>query len=308
VILERSATISARLTTRGGATSFRFEYGPTTSYGQSTTVGTLAAGPPDRTVTAALEALTPGTVYHFRVIAWNKHGTSTGDDRSFTTTSAVTPPLAGPDANAGVGDDSGPTNDDMSMPSSTAAPEPQLGRSMVVAPVQGTIKVKLPDTPGYATLAAGDSVPVGTLVDTRHGTVKLTSALGAGTTQTGEFRGALFQVRQSRARRAMTDIVLRGGSFGQCRPTSHDRRDATIAASRRTRPARRLWARDRNGRFRTHGRNSVATVHGTSWVTTDTCAGTRTRVTEGAVAVRDRHRHRTVLVRAGHSYLARNAR
>ena len=69
VILERSAAISALLTTRGGATSFRFEYGPTTRYGQSTTVGTLAAGPPNRTVTAALEALTPGTVYHFRVIA-----------------------------------------------------------------------------------------------------------------------------------------------------------------------------------------------------------------------------------------------
>jgi hypothetical protein len=147
-------------------------------------------------------------------------------------------------------------------------------------------------------------VPVGTLVDTRHGTVKLTSALSAGATQTGEFRGALFQVRQPRARRGMTDIVLRGGNFAHCPRTISSRHgDATIAGRPRT-PARRLWARDRNGRFRTHGRNSVATVHGTSWVTTDTCAGTRTRVTEGAVAVRDRHRGKTVLVRAGHTQLS----
>jgi hypothetical protein len=40
-------------------------------------------------------------------------------------------------------------------------------------------------------------------------------------------------------------------------------------------------------------------------VTTDTCAGTRTTVTEGAVAVRDLRRKRTVVVRAGKSYLAR---
>jgi hypothetical protein len=40
-------------------------------------------------------------------------------------------------------------------------------------------------------------------------------------------------------------------------------------------------------------------------LTEDTCAGTRTRVTEGSVAVRDLNRKRTVIVRAGHSYLAR---
>jgi len=69
---------------------------------------------------------------------------------------------------------------------------------------------------------------------------------------------------------------------------------------------RKLWGQDKGGRFRTHGRNSVATVRGTRWVTTDTCAGTRTTVTEGAVAVRDLRRRKTVVVRAGRSYLARS--
>ena len=39
--------------------------------------------------------------------------------------------------------------------------------------------------------------------------------------------------------------------------------------------------------------------------TVDRCDGTLTRVVEGSVRVRDRVRHRTVIVRAGRSYLAR---
>jgi hypothetical protein len=71
---------------------------------------------------------------------------------------------------------------------------------------------------------------------------------------------------------------------------------------------RRLWARDRGGRFRTHGRNSVATARGTAWLTVDRCDGTLTVVSEGAVEVRDGRRRRTVLVRKGRKYLARARR
>jgi hypothetical protein len=46
-------------------------------------------------------------------------------------------------------------------------------------------------------------------------------------------------------------------------------------------------------------------VRGTRWLTEDRCDGTLTRVTNGAVVVRDFKRHRSVVVRAGHSYLAR---
>jgi hypothetical protein len=67
---------------------------------------------------------------------------------------------------------------------------------------------------------------------------------------------------------------------------------------------RRLWGRDSGGRFRTYGRHSHATVRGTRWLTEDRCGGTLTRVTEGAVVVRDLARRRSVVVRAGHSYLA----
>ena len=46
-------------------------------------------------------------------------------------------------------------------------------------------------------------------------------------------------------------------------------------------------------------------MRGTRWLTEDRCDGTLTRVTNGAVVVRDFKRHRKVLVRAGHSYLAK---
>ena len=60
--------------------------------------------------------------------------------------------------------------------------------------------------------------------------------------------------------------------------------------------------------FRTRGGNSVATVRGTAWYVEDRCDGTLTRVSKGSVSVYDRGRHRTVVVRAGHSYLAHSIR
>jgi hypothetical protein len=106
----------------------------------------------------------------------------------------------------------------------------------------------------------------------------------------------------------MTTLVLRGGDFGICRREGRGTRRAGVVANAsyiRGDPVRRLWGRDSGGHFRTFGRHSQATVRGTRWLTADRCDGTLTRVAAGAVAVRDRVRHRTVVVRAGHSYLAR---
>jgi ferric-dicitrate binding protein FerR (iron transport regulator) len=68
-----------------------------------------------------------------------------------------------------------------------------------------------------------------------------------------------------------------------------------------------LWG-DGSGSFRTRGQYSAATVRGTRWLVQDSCAGTRTRVVRGAVTVRDLVRRKTIVVRAGKSYLARPPR
>jgi hypothetical protein len=183
-------------------------------------------------------------------------------------------------------------------------PAPVQGKTVVVAPGQGKVLVRKPGTKRFRELADGASVPVGSEVDARVGRVRLVSAVTDGL-QGGTFWGGRFVVRQRRAGDGMTSLVLRGGSFRHCRRTANAASFPLALASGKRKPIRQLWSRDRDGRFRTHGRNSVATARGTEWVTEESCDGTRTRVFEGAVSVRDRIKKRTKLVRAGHSYLAR---
>ena len=59
-----------------------------------------------------------------------------------------------------------------------------------------------------------------------------------------------------------------------------------------------------HGKFRTKGRYAAATVRGTIWTTADRCDGTLVHSIKDSVTVNDLVRHKTVIVRAGHSYLA----
>lgn len=179
-------------------------------------------------------------------------------------------------------------------------PPPVIGRQVDVSPVRGTVLVALPGG-HFAPLTGGQQIPVGATVDTRHGTVSLTSAANlAGATQNGDFSGAVFKIVQQRAAKAVTELRLAGGSFAAC--TRARRASAARSLPRRT--VRSLHGSAR-GRYRTSGRYSSATVHGTDWTVTDRCDGTLTSVRQGAVLVNDFRRHRTITVRAGHSYLAR---
>lgn len=59
-----------------------FEWGPTTSYGQQTWAEQATA---TGAFSAMLTGLTASTVYHVRAKAWSGHGSSYGDDMTFTT-------------------------------------------------------------------------------------------------------------------------------------------------------------------------------------------------------------------------------
>jgi hypothetical protein len=193
-----------------------------------------------------------------------------------------------------------------------AATAPVLGESMGVKAVDGAVQVRLPQSSGYAPLGAVGSIPSGAIVDARAGSIELRTAVGrSGRTQAATIGGAVFEVRQSATRNGMTDLILRQGRPSDCPRAGRGLARAAAAHPVSAKSARGrstgLWARDRHGRFRSRGRNSVATVRGTRWVTRETCAGTLTRVLDGAVDVRDLRKHRTVRVGAGHSYLARDA-
>jgi hypothetical protein len=185
--------------------------------------------------------------------------------------------------------------------------KPVLGSTVGAAPQSGTVEVRQPGTSGFTPLQDGASIPVGSTIDARNGSVNVVTAVGhAGAVQTASFHGAVFTVRQSRKTGGLTDIFLRGGDFSACRPAPAGAH--LLAKKKRRRAIRRLWGHDHHGRFRTHGRGAIATVRGTTWIVTDHCDGTRTSVINGAVSVRDKRRHRTVLVHAGHSYFARTSR
>ena len=192
-------------------------------------------------------------------------------------------------------------------------PRAELGETLVVREVSGNVFVATPVAAARASAGGASTsqkgltfvplsqvreVPVGSFLDTRRGTVSLTSARDrAGRTQSGNFNRGLFQVLQSKRRsaRGLTDIVLKGGSFARSRCGSAGRAQASAL---RRRVVRRVRSNAR-GRFRTRGRHSAATVRGTVWETTDRCDGTLTKVTRGSVTVFDNRRRKNIVVRAG---------
>lgn len=83
------ATVAGTVNPKGLATSYRFEYGTSTSYGSQTADASAGSDSSDHAQSAALSGLAPGTTYHFRILATNSVGTSVGADQVFTT---ATPP------------------------------------------------------------------------------------------------------------------------------------------------------------------------------------------------------------------------
>jgi hypothetical protein len=168
---------------------------------------------------------------------------------------------------------------------------------VTVGESKGTILIRLPGSNALVPLTADSTIPVGAVIDATNGHVQLTSATDAnGKTQTGEFWGAQFKVKQTKDR--YTELVLAGDKLDSCKPKKGTK------GKKKSRATNSLWGRDRNGRFRTRGRNGTATVRGTRWLTEDSCDGTLFRVTQGAIDVRDDVEKRTIRLKAGGRYFA----
>jgi hypothetical protein len=78
------ATLKGGVYGKGETTQFYFEYGTTEAYGQSTPEHEIA-GAGYEEEKEAVTGLTPGTHYHYRIVATNSYGTSYGADKSFST-------------------------------------------------------------------------------------------------------------------------------------------------------------------------------------------------------------------------------
>jgi hypothetical protein len=197
--------------------------------------------------------------------------------------------------------------------------KPEALKSVAVRVVSGEVFYKKPSSlaqapAGFKPLVGGATLPVGTTLETTKGRVELVAAArtSGGQTMKAQFfqgRFVIRQVRQARrgakSRRLFTQLRLAGGTFkSTCRANASASRTLAATKKRSKKKVRRLWG-DGKGSFQTRGQGAAATVRGTRWLTEDRCDGTLVRVRRGRVAVRDLRLRKTIIVRAGQSYVAK---
>jgi hypothetical protein len=119
---------------------------------------------------------------------------------------------------------------------------------------------------------------------------------GGARVASAELTGAAVTVRQTSGPRITTALTVR-------RPACSTGAAASAAGSKARRV--RLRSKKGRGRWKVQGRFSTGAAEGTDWTTVESCSRTTTIVRTGRVRVYDRERRRSVLVRAGGSYVAR---
>ncbi len=206
-------------------------------------------------------------------------------------------------------------------PTSSASPEivepgslpaPHFAKTVNAEPVRGTVWIRKKGSRGFQVLTAGQQIPVGSILDTTHGRVRLTSAkTRSGTVETADFYAGAFRVLQPASGKPVTVLKLIDTVAQEHRRSRH----ATVSAHRSGWRRRHkghhghsskngLWGSG-HGNYTTKGRYGSATVRGTIWFTQDRASGTFFEAKKHNVLVRDLRRHRTILLHAGQHYLAR---
>ena len=198
-----------------------------------------------------------------------------------------------------------------SAPTTVKVPAPLLGRKVNAAPISGKVFVLIDGR--LVPLTATTQIRSGTVVDALHGMLSITTATGSGTkTQTGRFGGAVFRVTQTKAgaSKGLTTLTLVNHAFkgAPSYATCKSRKAGDASAAALSSKTLQLLHASAHGKFRTSGRYSAATVRGTTWTIADRCDGTLTHVITDSVAVTDFVRHRTIILHAGQSYLAKATR
>lgn len=84
-VTSSSATLNGTVNPESLATTYQFNWGLTTSYGNSTASASAGSGAVPVAETASLTGLLANTTYHYQIQATNSAGTSFGADQTFTT-------------------------------------------------------------------------------------------------------------------------------------------------------------------------------------------------------------------------------
>jgi hypothetical protein len=82
-VADTTADVNAEIDPFGSETSYRFEYGTSTNYGNTLPDVNIGSGTEPVAVTGHLTGLQSGATYHYRVVASNDWGTSISPDSTF---------------------------------------------------------------------------------------------------------------------------------------------------------------------------------------------------------------------------------
>jgi hypothetical protein len=217
-----------------------------------------------------------------------------------------------------------PTPKNKVLSSQTRLPAPVLGRTVNAEVVSGVVFVKLPTGAplslagplstafeslskglGFVPLSEARQIPVGSILETTHGVVKLTTATAtAGKVQFGDFGAGIFKLLQNRKQRGLTELDIIDLRSPQQVCATLGKRASVAGRHLPSTVLGRLNSTD-HGKFTARGQYSAATVRGTVYSVTNECAGTLTQVSRGEVSVRDFVRRKTITLFAGQHYLAK---
>ena len=173
-----------------------------------------------------------------------------------------------------------------------ALPPPARGRSLLVTPAVGAVRVQPTGTPASIPLREPDIAPDRSEVDARSGSLSIGVLDHARRPANAQVSGGRFRMDSPPSGAVVADLRLN-------EPISCAKNSTKAKAVKKK--VRRLRIRV-NGRFRTIGTYASAVASGTAWNITDTCDRTVIRVTEGRVVVRNRRTGKAFTVRAGHRW------
>ena len=192
-VSETGVTLNGIVNPNGQATTYFFNYGPSNSYGHQTAVQSAGADSTGHAVSAVLTGLSPGTVYHFELVAHNASGDAPGLDQTFSTASPP-PPL--------------PPYEPPTIPTGTTPP-PATANTTVPISTAATLLAGAPPGSG-ASPASGGASP---LAGSASSAVKL-----AGTQRGAAIHGSLDISPAGAGARLEVDLLAASASLARKHP------------------------------------------------------------------------------------------
>jgi hypothetical protein len=192
---------------------------------------------------------------------------------------------------------------------------PLHGEQLLAEPVGGTTpEVKLPGQTAFNVLTDLSVIPVGSTIDTRGSRVQLTAATGAFLSEAPDhpvdFYGGLFKITQKPGLNARATMKLTQKlACGKKKKKGAKKAEASAGGpqavvSRKRRRRRHVWGSG-SGNYSTSGGGGTGSVRGTTWLTKDTCKGTKFKVTEGlGITVFDFKKKKKINLGPGDKYFA----